>query len=89
MFTNLTRAAGIPAREVSGLLYVGDDSRAFGGHAWNEVVLDGVWVPIDASMNQTEVDATHISYGTQERAARNLLSTLGNLKFKLIEVQTR
>jgi len=81
------RAAGIPAREVSGLLYVGDDQKAFGGHAWNEVVLGGVWVPVDASLRQTEVDATHVSFGTDFKAAKNLLTTLGKLSFKVVEVK--
>ena len=58
-------------------------------NAWNEVVLDGVWVPIDASMRQTEVDATHVSFGSQDRAAKNLLNTLGKLSFRLIDVQTK
>lgn len=89
LFNNLARAAGIPAREVSGLLYIGDDGKSFGGHAWNEVVLDGVWVPIDASMGQTEVDATHISFGTQHRATKGMLNSLGKLSFRLIEVQTK
>ncbi|MCI0684120.1 MAG: transglutaminase-like domain-containing protein [Gemmataceae bacterium] len=86
--TTLARAAGVPSREVSGLLYIGDDNKAFGGHAWNEVVLDGVWVPVDASMGQTEVDATHISFGSQERGAKGMLETLGRLSFKLVEVKT-
>jgi protein-glutamine gamma-glutamyltransferase len=87
LFTNLARAAGIPAREVSGLLYVGDDYKAFGGHAWNEVVLDGVWVPVDASLNETEVNATHLSFGSEQRAIANLLNSLGKLSFRLVEVQ--
>ena len=83
--TNLARAAGVPAREISGLLYIGDDQKAFGGHAWNEVVLNGVWVPVDASMGETEVNATHISFGADHRASKNLLTTLGKLNFKLVE----
>ena len=86
MFNNLARAAGIPAREVAGLLYIGDDQKAFGGHAWNEVVLDGVWVPVDASLAQTEVDATHISFGS-DRGLKNLLTTLGKLSFKVVEIE--
>ncbi|MBX9679454.1 MAG: transglutaminase-like domain-containing protein [Gemmataceae bacterium] len=85
--TNLARAAGVPAREVSGLLYIGDDQKAFGGHAWNEVVLNGVWVPVDASMGETEVNATHISFGADHRASKNLLTTLGKLNFKLVETK--
>ena len=87
MVTNLARAAGVPAREVSGLLYIGDDQKAFGGHAWNEVVLNGVWVPVDASLRETEVDATHVSFGTEHKAAKNLLTTMGKLSFKVVEVQ--
>lgn len=86
--TTLCRAAGIPSREVSGLVYMGDDQKAFGGHAWNEVVLDGVWIPVDASLRQTEVDATHICFGHETRAANNLLATLGRLSFKLVEVRS-
>jgi hypothetical protein len=87
LFTTLARAAGIPAREVSGLVYMGDDAKAFGGHAWNEVVLDGVWVPVDASCGETEIDATHISFGNETQAMQNMVSAMGKLKFKLIEVQ--
>ncbi|MCS7047382.1 MAG: transglutaminase-like domain-containing protein [Gemmataceae bacterium] len=84
----LLRAAGVPAREVSGLLYIGDDGKSFGGHAWNEAIIDGVWVPIDASMNETEINATHISFGPQDRAAKGLLESMGRLSFRLVEVTT-
>src|SRR5207249_1012427 len=43
LFTCLARAAGLPSREVSGFVYMGDAVKAFGGHAWNEVLLDGFW----------------------------------------------
>jgi protein-glutamine gamma-glutamyltransferase len=87
MFTTLARAAGIPAREVGGLVYMGDDQKAFGGHAWNEVVLDGCWVPVDASCRETEIDATHISFGSEAEATKNMVAALGKLSFKLIAVQ--
>lgn len=88
LFATLARASGIPAREVGGVTYIGDDAKALGGHAWNEVVLNGVWVPIDATFNQVEVDATHLSYGTEFRAAKNLLATLGKLSFRVVEMKT-
>jgi hypothetical protein len=87
LFNALARAAGIPSREIGGLMYVGDDVKAFGGHAWNEVVLDGYWVPIDASLNETEINATHVSFGADRDATKNMLATLGKLSFKLISVQ--
>jgi ribosomal protein L31E len=86
--TTLCRAAGIPSREVAGLVYMGDDVKAFGGHAWNEVVLGGVWVPLDASLNQTELDAGHISFGDDRVAANNMLKALGKLSFKVVNSQT-
>lgn len=89
LFNTLARASGVPAREVSGLLYVGDDTKAFGGHAWNEVVLDGVWVPVDASLNETEANATHLSFGSDKTAAKNLLEALGTLKLRVVELKAR
>jgi hypothetical protein len=86
LFNTLARAAGIPAREVGGLMYIGDDQKAFGGHAWNEVVLGGVWVPIDASLGEAEINATHISFGREMRAASTVLQSLGKLRFRVVEV---
>jgi hypothetical protein len=87
LFNTLARAAGIPTRELGGLLYMGDAVKAFGGHAWNEVVLDGNWVPIDASLNETEINAAHVSFGSERESVRNLLDSLGRLSFRLVEVQ--
>lgn len=90
LFATLARAAGIPCREVSGLVYAGDDVRAFGGHAWNEVVLEGRWLPVDASCDEVEVDATHISFGSDLGGTVNLLETAGeHLTLHLLEVQRR
>jgi protein-glutamine gamma-glutamyltransferase len=85
--TTLCRAAGVPARDVAGLLYMGDDAKAFGGHAWNEVVLNGMWVPIDATLNQTELDAGHISFGDDRQASGAMLRSLGKLRFKVVEAK--
>jgi hypothetical protein len=48
--------------------------------------LNGVWVPVDSSMREAEVNATHISFGPQDRAAKGLLETMGKLSFKLVSV---
>jgi hypothetical protein len=89
LFTTLARAAGIPAREVGGLVYMGDDEKAFGGHAWNEVVLEGQWTSVDAACDEVEADATHIRFGTLTDGMMNLLSTLGKLSFKLVKVEAK
>lgn len=83
LFVTLARALGLPAREVSGVIYMGDDHKAFGGHAWVEVALDGRWVSMDPTWNQTKIDATHIRYGS-ESAARAVRTALeGGIRFTL------
>ena len=61
LFTTLARAAGIPAREVSGLIY-NDDNEAPGflAHAWAESVLDGEWIALDPLWRENTINATHI-----------------------------
>lgn len=86
LFCVLARASGIPAREVSGFVYMGDDVKAFGGHAWNEVLLEGVWVPVDASINRPGPTVGHVFLGT-EREASSILETIGKLNFKLLQAR--
>lgn len=63
LVTALARAAGLPARQVSGLIYVGDELGFFGWHAWTQIVLDGRWVAVDASWNEPIADAAHLLLG--------------------------
>lgn len=60
LFVTLARAAGVPAREVHGLVYLGDEVQAFGPHRWCEVLLAGRWEEVDPTWEQLHVDATHI-----------------------------
>ncbi len=55
----MCRAVGVPARVVIGLVYA-DHLGGFGYHMWNEVYVSRRWVAIDASFDQTSVDAVHI-----------------------------
>jgi hypothetical protein len=61
LFVALARAAGIPAREVGGLMYgMDEEGPGFTGHAWAQIH-DGVrWVDFDPAWNQIGVDAGHI-----------------------------
>lgn len=86
LFTCLARAQGIPTREVGGLMYMGDDAKAFGFHAWNEVALDGVWVPVDPTFAQFPADATHVRLGEDGSDAFVMANTIGRLSFKLRKV---
>ncbi|MCP3031056.1 transglutaminase family protein [Halobacillus sp. A1] len=61
------RAKGVPARYVSGYLYVGEDSALIGDgatHAWVEVMVPGIgWVGLDPT-NNVEALEHHIRIGT-------------------------
>ncbi|WP_241657176.1 transglutaminase family protein [Halobacillus salinus] len=61
------RDKGIPARYVSGYLYVGEDSALIGDaatHAWVEVMVPGIgWVGLDPT-NNVEALEQHIRIGT-------------------------
>lgn len=63
----LYRAAGIPARNVTGLVYAdfGDEGGIFGFHAWSEVWL-GKWVPVDATVNIVGTCARFVHLGYDE-----------------------
>jgi len=56
----LLRAAGIPAKVVSGIVY-SEDIGGFAYHSWNEAYL-GSWVGVDASFGQFPADVTHIKF---------------------------
>jgi transglutaminase-like putative cysteine protease len=84
LFTTLARALSIPAREVSGLAYMGDEVRAFGGHAWCEVVLEGRWVPVDPTWGETSLSATHIRLSTQKN--HDGIDVLGAVTLTLVSV---
>jgi transglutaminase-like putative cysteine protease len=83
LFTTLARAAGLPARTVSGLMYMGDEVHGFGGHAWNEVVIDGHWVPVDATHDQVTLDATHVVLAREGRD-HEFLQASGGLSFRVV-----
>jgi uncharacterized alpha-E superfamily protein/transglutaminase-like putative cysteine protease len=63
----ILRAKNIPARYVSGYLYVGEDSALRGDsatHAWVEVMVPGIgWVGLDPT-NNVEALENHIRVGT-------------------------
>jgi hypothetical protein len=84
LFTTLARAAGIPAREAGGWYYMGDSYQAFGGHAWNEVILDGQWVPVDAIFQQIQLDAGHIQSHAGDFDGKTLEGMAPGLRAKVM-----
>lgn len=63
----LTRSLGIPTRVTVGLIYQQDGNSKLGRfvyHMWDEVYIGnarlGEWIPLDATLPETVVDATHL-----------------------------
>jgi hypothetical protein len=88
LFTTLARSVGIPAREVSGLVSMGEESNALGGHQWCEVVLEGSWVPVDPTFEELDINATHISFGAHAGEQIQLMSKLKGTSLKVLKVVT-
>jgi len=83
LFAGLSRAVGLPARVVAGLVYI---DGAFLYHAWSEVWLGG-WVSIDPSLRQFPADATHVKLleGGPE-VHGELLEVVGRIAIEVLEV---
>jgi transglutaminase-like putative cysteine protease len=58
LYLALARAAGIPSRMVSGLVWVPE--KGFLYHSWAESLADGNWISIDPTFGQVPADATHV-----------------------------
>jgi transglutaminase-like putative cysteine protease len=81
LFVALARTAGLPARTVSGLLYVHD---RFYYHAWAEVYLND-WIAVDPTFDQFPADAARwrIAPGGLARQAE-LVPRIGRLKLEVL-----
>jgi hypothetical protein len=58
----MCRAVDVPSRTAIGLVYFDDASRRpmMGYHMWTEVWISGQWIPIDATLGQGHIGATHL-----------------------------
>ncbi|NLK40397.1 MAG: transglutaminase domain-containing protein [Clostridiales bacterium] len=48
----MLRSQGIPTRYISGL--------HLKGHAWNEILINGEWIPVDATSGRFSIDSNYI-----------------------------
>jgi transglutaminase-like putative cysteine protease len=87
LFTAMVRSFGVPCRTVGGLVYLGDEFQEFGLHAWNEVVIDGVWVPVDPTWGQTSVDATHIRFPVEISKEWQVMAAIPKMKLRVLHVE--
>ncbi|MFT4550491.1 MAG: hypothetical protein ACI8XO_001771 [Verrucomicrobiales bacterium] len=86
LFVTMARAAGIPARMVSGFIYGEASTYCFGGHAWCEVEVDGHWHPVDPTWGETMINATHIRISGDRPSAQEMEVYLGGLKLRVLSV---
>ena len=87
LFTVMARAMGIPCRTVGGLVYLGDEFQEFGLHAWNEVVIDGMWIPVDPTWGQILVDATHIRFSADMSKEWEIMAVIPKMKIEVLHVE--
>lgn len=84
LFVGLARAAGIPAREVAGLVYVDTPEPGFYFHQWAKVWV-GEWVDMDPTFNQVAVDATHIKLAVGDLLEQaQLIPIIGKIEVEVV-----
>lgn len=88
LFVGLARAAGLPAREVAGLIYVDGPSPGFYFHQWAEVWV-GEWIEVDPTFNQVPADVTHVKLAEGDLFEQTkLLPVIGRLEVEVVEDTT-
>jgi hypothetical protein len=81
LYVALARAAGLPARTVSGLIYL---QGRFYYHAWAEVYLSD-WVAVDPFFNQFPADAAHVPFAAGGLARQvELVPLIGRLTLEVL-----
>ena len=81
LFVALARSAGLPARTVSGLLYLND---RFYYHAWAEVYLND-WIAVDPTFDQFPADAARLRIATGGLARQaELVPLIGRLTLEVL-----
>lgn len=79
----LLRSIGIPTKIVGGIVY-SQENKGFLYHAWNEVYLDGFFIPVDATFGQFPADITHIKL-TEEENMEDIAVLIGKLKINILK----
>ncbi|MCP4868778.1 MAG: transglutaminase domain-containing protein [Proteobacteria bacterium] len=90
LYTALARSVGLPTRMAAGIVYSESifADGAFYYHAWPEVWLGGLWVPIDPTFGQFPADATHVAmvHGPLDRQME-IMGVVGRLELKVVDAR--
>lgn len=87
LYTALARAAGIPTRFVSGLVY--QEGKGFLYHSWAESLLTDTWVSVDPTYNQLPADPTHLKFfeGSNHEDMIPIIAIIGRIRIKVLEAK--
>ena len=87
LYTALARAAGIPTRFVSGLVY--QEGKGFLYHSWSESLLGETWVAIDPTFSQLPADPTHLKFfeGSSQDDMAPIIAIIGRIRITVLEAK--
>ena len=87
LYTALARAAGVPTRFVSGLVY--QEGKGFLYHSWAESLLGGAWVAVDPTYNQLPADPTHLKFfeGNTQDDMAPIIAIIGRIRISVPEAK--
>jgi hypothetical protein len=87
LYTALARAAGIPTRFVSGLVY--QEGKGFLYHSWTESLLGDAWVAVDPTYSQLPADPTHIKFfeGSDLDDMAPIIAIIGRIRITVLEAK--
>ncbi len=81
----LCRAAGLPARGVSGIVEIPPgpfalkNKSAFGYHMWTQVYIDGQWLDIDAALRETDCEPARVALALMPLGDEGFIQTIASL----------
>ncbi len=91
----MLRAEKIPSRVVVGLVFA-ERFGAFGGHMWTEAWLDGMWIPLDATLGRGGIGAGHLRLADSDLADEGpapvtafvpLLNLMNDVEIEVVSTQ--
>jgi transglutaminase-like putative cysteine protease len=83
LLTTLARAAGLPARTVTGLAYAETEGPGFYLHAWTEIAIYGTWHPVDPTFGQTRIGPAHIRFPDSDSAYLRAYAAIPEMRFRV------
>lgn len=84
LYASLARAAGVPTRFVSGLVYA--EGKGFLYHSWAESYV-GYWLPVDPTFGEVPANVTHIKLAEGDSPAdlAPLAGIIGAIKARVVD----